>query len=324
MVGHGQGLHRSNIWYYAVLLSTGIVLEAAGYPKPGNVHRLRDFKDTRFEDFLVTGLVFVPYLYRGILRGYKGIEGKKIIYGDLIYGIVDTSLKIHGGGNTCLGSSLLLVPLAVGLGKLLRDGEDFDLEELTIASSMLVSNYSTPYDAVYLYRAVRRVKPSYIRQNDITNEYPNVWDKEFTRKLVEKNLRLWDILVYSSERDIVAKEVVEGYVKSKKTVKYIEDSLLAGLDWNEVIVRSLLVLLSYDVDTLVQRKHGVEAAKKVSEQAREILKLRNEKFWKQLRVLDEEWASKGYNPGSTADILATAISLYAIKHKSSLLRTINK
>ena len=248
----------------------------------------------------------------------------RIIYGDLIYGIVDTSLKIHGGGNTCLGSSLLLVPLAVGLGKLLRDGEDFDLEELTIASSMLVSNYSTPYDAVYLYRAVRRVKPSYIKQNDVTNEYPNVWDKEFTRKLVEKNLRLWDILVYSSERDIVAKEVVEGYVKSKKTVKYIEDSLLAGLDWNEVIVRSLLVLLSYDVDTLVQRKHGVEAAKKVSEQAREILKLRNEKFWKQLRILDEEWASKGYNPGSTADILATAISLYAIKHKSSLLRTINK
>lgn len=323
-MGQGQGLHKNNAWYYSILLSTGIVLEVAGYPKPGNVHRLRDFKDTRFEDFLVTGLVFVPYLYRGILRGYKGIEGRKIVYGDLIYGIVDTSLKVHGGGNTCLGTSLLLVPLAVGLGRLLRNSGDFDLEELTIASSMLVSNHSTPYDAVYLYRAVRRVKPSYIKQDDVTGEYPNVWDKEFTRKLVEKNLRLWDILVYSSERDIVAREIVEGYVRSKKTAKYIEDNLLAGLDWNEVIVRGLLVLLAYDVDTLVQRKHGVEVAKKVSKQAREILKLRDKKFWKQLRIIDEEWASKGYNPGSTADILATAISLYAIKHKSSLLRIAKK
>lgn len=313
-------MRKHSLWYYAVLLSTGIVLEVAGYPKPGNVHRLKDLEDTRFEDFLVTGLVFVPYMYKGILRGYRGLKDRRVVYGDLIYGIVDTSLRIHGGGNTCLGSSLLLVPLAIGLGNLLHDGSDFSIEELTLASSMLVSNYSTPYDSVYLYRAIRRVRPSYIKRSDETGEYPNVWEREFMRKLVEKNLRLWDILVYSSTRDIVAREVVDGYVKAKKTIRYIEEGLMAGLDWNEIIVRSLLLLLAYDVDTLIQRKYGAEAAKKVSEQAREALRLRGEKFWRRVKTLDDEWSSRGYNPGSTADILAAAISLYAVKHKESFLR----
>ena len=319
MVG-SMGIRRRDMWRYAILLSTGVVLEAAGYPKPGNVHRLRDLSDTRFEDFLVTGLVFVPYLYRGILRGYKGLRGRRIVYGDLIYGIVDTSLKLHGGGNTCLGSSLLLVPLAVSLGNLLRSGDNFTLEELTIAASMDINTYSTPYDAVYFYRAIRRVRPSYIRSSDYTGEYPNVWDKEFTRKLVEKNLRLWDILVYSSERDIVAKEIVEGYVKSKKMVNYLEESLLSGMDWNEAVVRALLILLSYDIDTLIQRKHGADIARKVSEQAREALKLKGEKFWKHVRNLDKEWSDKGYNPGSTADLIVSSISLYAVKHGKSLFR----
>jgi len=31
------------------------VLEVSGYPKPGNVHRTRDFDDMVYEDFLVSG-----------------------------------------------------------------------------------------------------------------------------------------------------------------------------------------------------------------------------------------------------------------------------
>ena len=33
------------------------VLEVSGYPKPGNVHRTRDYDDMVFEDFLISGIV---------------------------------------------------------------------------------------------------------------------------------------------------------------------------------------------------------------------------------------------------------------------------
>ncbi len=32
-------------------------LEVSGYPKPGNVHRTRDFEDMEFEDFIISGIV---------------------------------------------------------------------------------------------------------------------------------------------------------------------------------------------------------------------------------------------------------------------------
>ena len=37
--------------------SISSVLEVSGYPKPGNVHRTRDFFDMSFEDFLISGVV---------------------------------------------------------------------------------------------------------------------------------------------------------------------------------------------------------------------------------------------------------------------------
>ena len=32
-------------------------LEVSGYPKPGNVHRTRDYSDMVFEDFVISGIV---------------------------------------------------------------------------------------------------------------------------------------------------------------------------------------------------------------------------------------------------------------------------
>ena len=32
-------------------------LEVSGYPKPGNVHRTRDYDDMEFEDFIISGIV---------------------------------------------------------------------------------------------------------------------------------------------------------------------------------------------------------------------------------------------------------------------------
>jgi len=34
-------------------------LEVSGYPKPGNVHRTRDYDDMEFEDFIISGIVIL-------------------------------------------------------------------------------------------------------------------------------------------------------------------------------------------------------------------------------------------------------------------------
>lgn len=56
-------------------LSLASLLELAGWPKPGNVHRTRDFENTRFEHFLEELLQssqilenFVKKFFKSLLR----------------------------------------------------------------------------------------------------------------------------------------------------------------------------------------------------------------------------------------------------------------
>ena len=47
------------------------VLEVSGHPKPGNVHRTRDFPDMVFEDFLISGVVIGDTMKKAAKRGNK-------------------------------------------------------------------------------------------------------------------------------------------------------------------------------------------------------------------------------------------------------------
>lgn len=44
------------------------ILEVSGYPKPGNVHRTKDFDDMCFEDFLISGIVIGDVMYEAAKR----------------------------------------------------------------------------------------------------------------------------------------------------------------------------------------------------------------------------------------------------------------
>ena len=47
------------------------VLEVSGHPKPGNVHRTRDFPDMVFEDFLISGVVIGDIMKKAAELGLK-------------------------------------------------------------------------------------------------------------------------------------------------------------------------------------------------------------------------------------------------------------
>ncbi|MEM4040891.1 MAG: triphosphoribosyl-dephospho-CoA synthase, partial [Ignisphaera sp.] len=84
-----------------------------------------------------------------------------------------------------------------------------------------------------------------------------------------------------------------------------------------------LYQLSRELDTLIVRKNGYEVAQRVKEEAKETLKLCEESWancLEKLKVFDDELASARVNPGSTADIVAVAISIYSLYKNQSLFR----
>lgn len=313
-------------WFYAELLSYSILLEVSGYPKPGNVHRTRNLPGLVFEDFLYTGVASVKWFKKGIIRGLRGYS--RIVFGDIIYGIVHDTIS-YRGVNTCLGSSLLLAPISIGIGKCL--GKQVEDIKCYIEEALNALKNTTVYDSIYFYRAVRLAKPSYIRKTDDTGEYVNVWDRGFRSKLIARNQRLHDILKYSASRDIVADEVVNGYPRSLDGKMFFQARINAHKDWNRGVVETYLYLLSKYKDTTITRTHGEKIAAEIVVKARKTLNTVLEKrnnWMKQVEDLDVYLRKQNINPGSIADIVVSTIALilldknlsYTIKHDKQLLK----
>jgi triphosphoribosyl-dephospho-CoA synthase len=326
MVGVLKSIPLPQLRYYSYLLTSSIALEVAGYPKPGNVHRLRDFSDTLFEDFLVTSVVVGYHVFRAVMRGCKLAKGysTKVLVGDLIKSTVNESKKVTGGGNTCLGSTLLLYPLSIATGYILCMGYD-TLEPTNIGKNTkeLMYRYSTSLDSVYFYDSVRAASPSYIRRSDVVGDLPNVWDDDYREKLLIKNYRFWDILTYSSKNDIVCKEVVEGYVRSLRNLLFLKNRLKTHGNWNLALVETYLYQLTHDIDTLIVRKYGFKTAQEVSTRASEVLNTcleGREGCWYSVKNFDEELTRRNINPGSSADIIVSTIALYVVEKRESILR----
>jgi triphosphoribosyl-dephospho-CoA synthase len=311
--------------YVSYLLASSIALEVAGYPKPGNVHRLRDFSDTIFEDFLVAAIVAEHQVFRAVVRGCKLARGFSagVVVGDLIETTVVESKMVSGGGNTCLGSALLLYPLALASGYATCMNGGLEAAAVVRYAKDLLYKHSTALDSVHFYNAIRAASPSYIKRSDVTGSIPNVWDNEYREKLLSGNHRLWDILVHSAKSDIVCAEIVESYTRSLRNSVFLENRLRMHGSWNQAVVETYLYQLAHDADTLIARKHGFDEAVHVSQKALEVLKRCISSYNKCLEVVkgfDDELAEKGINPGSTADIVVASIALHAIQKKNSVLR----
>lgn len=318
----------SRLKYTSHLLASSIALEVAGYPKPGNVHRLRDFSDTLFEDFLVTAIIAEHYVFKAVMRGCKLARGSSLrtLVGDLIRNTIVESKRISGGGNTCLGSALLLYPLALASGyTLCRSGGALEATIIAECARNLIYEYSTVLDSIYFYSAIRAASPSYIKKSDVIEGLPSVWDEKYREKLLAGNYRLWDVLIYSSGSDIVCREVIEKYTRSLRNALFLRERLKTHGNWNLALVETYLYQLGKDVDTLIARKHGLHIAVEVSEKAREVLNsclVSREKCLDTVWAFDRELAERGINPGSSADIVVSTIALYVIQKRSSVLRTL--
>jgi triphosphoribosyl-dephospho-CoA synthase len=273
------------------------VLEAS-VDKPGNVGPSHDFKDTWYEDFLISGIAIGPAIKRAVEFGMLFKIGERGI-GSIIRTAIEDANKRHRGRNTNLGIAMLLIPLSASCGISIKKGS-YSIKDLREGVASVIEG-STPLDTIDLYDAIQISNAEVGRSKRF-----DVRDPKSRKKVVENCLNLQDIFKMSSW-DSVARELVTkmevsfniGYPAIKEEFEETEDVRAS-------ILKCFFEILARVPDTLIERKNNREVAVEVSNEARAIL----EKGLppKKVSSFDQKLRSAGnkYNPGTTADLTASS------------------
>jgi len=296
----------------AAALQLALLLEVSAYPKPGNVHRTRNFERTRFEHFLASDAVLGSHFRLAALRGSIIAEesgNRKLMIGERIRKAAEACSEWQHGGNTSLGSILLLVPIAYASGMVRPDSE---LRPLMIRRKLReVVRSTNTADAIDLYKAIRRASPGGMRratQLDVNGSTS-------IAEIRKRRLSLLDIFRISASYDSIAWEWANDFPTTFEIgLPSLCRELKSTRDINTAIVDTYLRILSRIPDTLIARKQGIKAAERVSLRARKVLKaggMRTPKGRRAVAKMDDELrrSGNGYNPGATADLTASALSV---------------
>jgi len=294
-------------------LQLAILLEVSAYPKPGNVHRTTDFQKTRYEHFLASAVAVAPHFRFAAEQGMRVSAGKisphEVGIGNTIKNAVTSVGEWQGGGNTLLGSIILLSPIAVAAGMTLAEGS-FSLVRLRENLRVVVGS-NTPADAVAVYDAIGTAKPGGLGgapKLDVT-------DPASRQRILKEGVTLFDVFKIASEYDSIASEWVNNYpVTFDLGYPYFVQQLEETRDVNTATVHTFLRILSEVPDTLIVRKVGLTKAKEVSAQAKQVLEtgglinpFGRDSLWK----LDEKLRDPAHqlSPGTTADIIAAVLAI---------------
>lgn len=299
-------MHADRIAFLGVSAS---LLELAGWPKPGNVHRAADFPGTRFEQFMVGAASLFPFLRKAALGDNR--------FGSLTLEHVRLSYSVQTGGNTHLGTAMVLLPLAYAAGKVQAISDAGGLASLGSAATESL-RLAGPEETARLYEAIRASMNKEALGKYEEGDVPDVNDPNAAEKLKERNLSIFDVLKASSGWDMVAAEMTSGYPISLEGSRVY----FSYEDPNVACVNTFLRLLSDHGDTFIARAAGrgedirekvVDGMKKmawVREEAAEALRLgglSTAEGRSAVEGLDSKMRRMGWSPGSVADLVASSI-----------------
>jgi triphosphoribosyl-dephospho-CoA synthase len=292
-------------------LELAMLLEVSAN-KPGNVTFATGFEGTRVEHFLASAVAASAWFEEAARRGIA-VSEKKLRVGDVGMGriIKDCAADINAwqkGGNTLLGTVMLLVPVAVAAG-MTPTQEKMDFSDLRKNLQRTVEA-TTAEDAVHLYEAIDIAKPSGL------NEAPDldVTDPASKARLLKENVSLYEVFKLAADYDDICSEWTRNYpITFDLAYPYLTAQFERG-DLNRAIVHTFLKILSERPDTFIARKAGVEKAREVSLEAKKVLELgglETSEGRKSLLAFDGKLRESGnrLNPGTTADLTAAALAL---------------
>ncbi len=285
--------------------------------KPGNVNFVVGFEGTRVEHFLASAVAAAPSFEEAAKRGIAVANGKLRIsdvgLGQLIKDCVADIDAWQKGGNTLLGTVMLFIPVAVAAGMTpLKGNGEFDLQQLRENIKIAVES-TTAEDAVHLYEAIGIAKPSGL------NGAPDfdVNDSNSKARLMKENVSLFEVFKIAAGYDDICFEWVNNYpITFDMAYPYLMEQLKSKC-LNTAIIHTFLKVLSERPDTFISRKVGVEKTREVSADAGKVLQLggvETPKGRESILLFDKKLRESGnnYNPGTTADITATALALYTL------------
>jgi triphosphoribosyl-dephospho-CoA synthase len=254
---------------------------------------------------------FADGAQQGILVSQGEIELDEVGIGAIIKSAVKDMNAWQHGGNTLLGTILLLSPLAVASGMTLSGEGDLWLSELR-ANLKSTMQSTTPTDAVALYEAITLAHPS-----GLIGKAPilDVNDPKSKGQIVKERITLYDILRISAAYDTVSRELVEGYPLTFDLAHpYFTSQLKQAGSLELAVVHTYLKILSTNPDTLIARKAGLTKSREVSARARQALDLgglETKVGKRSINALDRWLRKQGnqLNPGTTADIIATVLAV---------------
>ncbi|RLI38455.1 ATP--dephospho-CoA triphosphoribosyl transferase CitG [Candidatus Bathyarchaeota archaeon] len=306
-------------------------IEVCGWPKPGNVHRTVDFPDTRFEHFIAGAIALGPTMREAALKGMTVGLGKleidKVGVGKLVKAAVSDVNGWHKGGNTHLGVSLLFTPLAVAAGLTYSTNGRIEAEVLR-ENVKKVMAATTSKDAENVYDAILAAKSAALGRLE-RNDVPDLMDREAKRKLEERQLTLYDVMVASSKWDNISREWASGMEICFQTgYPTIIKTYHETGNPNTAVVHTFLTIVSKHPDTFIARKVGIKETpnieqavkiglkrtKWIAETAWRILKkggLTTDEGTMALQAFDKRLQARGgmFNPGTSADLTAGALMI---------------
>jgi triphosphoribosyl-dephospho-CoA synthase len=252
------------------------VLEVSA-AKPGNITPAHDFSDASYADMVRSALALGPVFAE------TRVLGRTV--GELISDGVQATAEV-AGANTNLGIVLLVAPLA--RAAVTRQSD----EPLRSAIERILAGLDVA-DAAAAFAAIASAQPGGLGQVP----------EHDVRAPARVSLR--EAMAAAADRDSIASEYATGYaIVFECALPLLNDALTRERSTLDAIVSLQIGLLSETPDTLIARKAGLDAARAVSEAAREVRD--------GTRTLSDFDASlrasaNRLNPGTTADLVAATL-----------------
>jgi len=304
---------REKAKHVSKCLELAILLEASAN-KPGNVNRTAGFENTRYEHFLASAVAIASSFECAAERGVLVSQGETHL-GDVGLGriIKDGTADVNAwqrGGNTLLGTAILLSPIAIAAGMTTVKEDVFRISKIRENVKLVVES-TTPEDAINVYEAIKDASPGGLGK---VSEF-DINDPGSINRIRKEKISLYQIFKIGSKYDTICSEWVNNYpITFDIAYPFLMEQTRQTDDLNAAIVHTFLKVLAECPDTLIARKTSLEKALEVSFRAKEILKsggLETSSGKKNLREFDQELRKAGnlLNPGTTADIIAAALAL---------------
>jgi triphosphoribosyl-dephospho-CoA synthase len=286
--------------------------------KPGNVNLTVGFEGTKYEHFLASAVAAAPWFEFAAEKGIAFFRGQTRL-SDMRLGSIMRKCVIdvntgQRGGNTLLGTIILLSPIAVAAGITpFMKGNIFDVGRLRENLKRVVEA-TTPEDAVDVYEMIRIAHPSGL------NKAPDldVNDPSSLNRIVEERITLLEVFKIASAYDNVCAEWVNNYpITFEVAYPYLTKQIVQNQNLSVAVTHTFLKVLSEYPDSFIARKVGTKRAAEVSAKAKEIIRLggfQTREGREAMRRFDLELrkSSNVLNPGTTADIIAAALALLVL------------